>query len=149
MRCEIKYLRQTLKRLARLPKSKLLSALEHREVAVLDEAQVNVADKTIVYVTNSGGKPSASQIGRLMATQSFRSGRNVLLFDLGLKSSKKDDENSIKDVSGISINASDKTFDQAQDFGGSAFFTSANFGNQMRALLKAYDQIFICSDDES
>ena len=50
-------------------------------------------------------------------------------------------------LAGIAINASDETFDQAQDFGGSAFFTSANFGRQMKALLEAYDQIFICSDD--
>ena len=149
VRATVSFKTNSLKRLARIPKSKLLSALEHRQVAVLDEAQVNVADKPIVYVTNSGGKPSASQLGRLMATQSFRSGRNILLFDLGLKSSKTGDENSIKDVSGISINASDETFDQVQDFGGSAFFTSAKFGNQMKALMKAYDQIFICSDDES
>ena len=72
---------------------------------------------------------------------------DVLLFDFSPQSREKGDENSIKDVSGISINASDETFDQAQDFGGSAFFTSANFGNQMRALMKAYDQIFFCSDD--
>ena len=137
-----------LRRLARLPLSELLNTVEQRHITVLDEAQVNVADKPIVYVANSGGMPSASQLGRLMATQSFKSGRNVLLLNLGLKSSKKGDENSIKDVSGIAINTSDETFDQAHDLGGSAFFTSANFGRQMKALMEAYEQIFICSDDE-
>ena len=70
-----------------------------------------------------------------------------MLLDLGRKSSKEGDGNSIGDVAGISINTSDETFDQAQNFGGSAFFTSANFGTQMKALMDAYDQIFICSDD--
>ena len=137
----------SLRRLTRLSFSKLLSALERHQVAVLDEAQVNVADRPIVYVANSGGKPSASQLGRLMATQSFRSGRNILLLNLDPQSSKIGDEKPNKDVAGIAINTSDKTFDQAQNFGGSTFFTSANFGGQMRALMKAYDQIFICSDD--
>ena len=137
----------SLRRPARLPASKLPDALELRSVSVLDEAQVNVADKPIVYVANSGGKPSASQLGRLMAIRSFQSGRNVLLFDLGPQSSKKGDEKSTKDVAGIAINASDETFDQAQSLRGSVFFTSVNFEKQMAALIEAYDQIFFCSDD--
>ena len=137
----------SIRRLARIPASKLPIALEQRQFAVLDEAQVNVADKPIVYVTNSGGRPSASLLGSLIATQSFRSGRNVLFFDFGPQSSKKADEKPIKDVAGIAINTSDDTFDQAKDFEGSAFFTSANFEKQMEALLKKYDQIFFCSDD--
>ena len=138
----------SLRRLARIPTSKLPNAIKQHRVAALDEAQVNVAEKPIVYVSNSGGKPSASQLGRLMATQSFRSGRNVLLFDLSSQSSKKGDDKSIKDVAGIAIKPSDETFDQAQGPGGSTFFTSANFGPQMKALIEAYDQIFFCSDDE-
>ena len=137
----------TLRRLVRLPASKLSTTLEQRDFAILDEAQIIVAEKPIVYVTNSGGKPFALQLGRLMATQSFRSGRNVLLFDLSSQSSKKGDEQSIREVAGIPINTSDETFDQAQGPGGSAFFTSANFRQQIQALMEAYDQIFICSDD--
>ena len=138
----------SFRRLARLPLSKLLYTLEQRHFAVLDEAQVNVADKSIVYVANSGGKPSAPQLGRLMATQSFRSGRKVLLFDLSSKSSKQSDNQSIKDIAGIAIKTSNENFDQAWDFGGSKFFTFANFEPQIKALLETYDQIFICSDDE-
>ena len=138
----------SLRRLSRLPISKLLNTLDQRHVAVLDEAQVNLADKPIVYVTNSGGKLSASQLGQLMATQSFRSGRKVLLCDLGIQSNKKDDEKPTMDISGISINPSDETFDRARNLEISAFFTSANFGSQIKALIEAYDQIFICSDDE-
>ena len=82
-----------------------------------------------------------------MATQSFQSGRNVLLLNLGPQSSKKGDEKSNKEVGGIAIDTSDEIFDQAQDFGGSAFFTSANFGRQMKALMETYDQVFICSDN--
>ena len=81
-----------------------------------------------------------------MATQSFRSGRKVLLFDLSSQSSK-DGRKPIRDIAGISIIASEETFDQAQDFGGSAFVTSANWEYQMKALMEAYEQIFICSDD--
>ena len=137
----------SLRRLTRLSGSKLLNALKQRHIAILDETQVNIADRPIVYVTNSDGRPSASQLGRLMATQSFRSGRDVLLFDLSSQPSKDDDRKPIKEIASIAINTSDETFDQAQGFGGSAFFTSANFRGQMRALIDAYDQIFICSDD--
>ena len=31
---------------------------------------------------------------------------------------------------------------------GSGFFISTKFESQMKALLEAYDQVFICSDDE-
>ena len=137
----------SLRRLTRLSGSKLLNALKQRHIAILDETQVNIADRPIVYVTNSDGRPSASLLGRLMATQSFRSGRDVLLFDLSSQPSKDDDRKPIKEIASIAINTSDETFDQAQGFGGSAFFTSANFRGQMRALIDAYDQIFICSDD--
>ena len=68
----------SLRRLARLPASKLPNALEKRSVPVLDEAQVNSRISQL-FMANSGGKPSAAQLGRLMATQSFRSGRKVLL----------------------------------------------------------------------
>ena len=138
----------SIRRLARLPLTTLLSTLKQRHIAVLDEVQVNVADKPIVYVANSGGRPSALQLGRLMATQSFQSGRNALLLNLGPQSNKKGDETPNREVAGIAINTSDETFDQAQDFRGSAFFTSANFGPQMKAVMEAYDQIFICSDEE-
>ena len=138
----------SLRRLARLPLSKLLNTLEKRNIPTLDEAQVKVAGRSMVYLSNSGGRPSASQLGRLMATRSFQSGRNVLLFDLSSQPSKEGGKKSNREVSGISINNSDKTFDQAWDFGGSAFFTSAEFVRQMKALLKTYDQIFICNDDE-
>ena len=71
-----------------------------------------------------------------------------MFFDLEAQSSKKGDEKSTVDIAGITIKPSDETFDQAQNLGGSSFFTSTNFRNQMKALLKTYDQIFICSDDE-
>ena len=138
---------KSLIRLARLPASKLPNALKQRRVAALDEAQVNVADRPLVYVTNSSGKPSASQLGRLMATKSSQSGRNVLLFDLSHTSRKNSGKKPIKEIEGLALVQSDEGFDQAQDFEGSAFFTSANFGYQMKALLEAYDQVFICSDD--
>ncbi len=137
----------SLRKFIKLPLSKLVNTLENRHVHILDEAQVNVADKPIVCVTNSDGRPSASKLGRLMATQSFRSGRNVLLFDLSSKSNKESDKKPNRDIAGVAINASDTTFDQALDFGGSAFFTSAEFGRQMKALMEAYNHIFICSDD--
>lgn len=139
----------SIKRLARLPASKLLSVLENQQVATLDEAQVILADKPIVYVTNSGSKPSASQLGRLLAIQSLRSGKNVLLFAVDPKSEKKVIEKPPGDIAGTSITSSDLGFDQLQDFGSTAFFTSTNFGSQMKALLEAYDQIFICSDNEN
>ena len=138
----------SLRRLVKLPTSKLLNTLELSKVTVLDEAQVNLADKQVVYVTNSNGRPSASQIGRLIALQSFRSGRKVLLFDLGTESNKNGNEKSTMEIAGVAIKKSEEGFDQVQNYGGSAFFTSTNFGNQLKALIDTYDQVFICSDDE-
>ena len=61
----------SLRSLARLPELKLLSKLEQSQVTVLDEVQVNLADKQVVYVSNSSGRHYARQIGRLMASQNF------------------------------------------------------------------------------
>ena len=138
----------SLKSLAKLPELKLLNTLERRQINILDEAQVNLADKQIVYVSNSGGRLCASQLGRLLAFQSFRSGRNVLLFKLDLQSEKKTTENPEKNIANFTITNSKLGFDQVQNCEGSTLFTSVNFGVQMKALLKAYDQVFICSDDE-
>ena len=48
---------------------------------VLDEAVLKLANKKIIYVLNSGGRPTAPNAARLLATKSAQSGRNVVLCD--------------------------------------------------------------------
>ena len=138
----------SLRRIAQLPFSKLIIALEKRRPAVLIEAAITLSRKKIVYVVHSGGKTSASQTAQLLATQSFLSDRNILLFDPNVQSEDKLKESKLKDVAGLSIVTSEEGFDLVRSFDGFSFFTSKNFEEQLNAIVSLYDQIFISSNDQ-
>ena len=47
----------------------------------LDEATLKLSAKKVIYIFNSEGGPFASDVARLLATQSAKSGRSVVLCD--------------------------------------------------------------------
>ena len=55
----------------------------------LDQLDLRLSDKKIVYVLNSGGRPSASNAARLLAAKSAQSGRSVVLCDTTGQSEKE------------------------------------------------------------
>ena len=84
---------KTIRRLARKSISDITSRLSKGEITVLNEAHLKLASKSIIYVVNSGGQPTASNAARLLAIQSAQSGRNVVLCDTTGQSEKEIKEN--------------------------------------------------------
>jgi hypothetical protein len=107
---------------------------------------VLLASKNLIYVVNTGLTPSASQTSRLLAIQSSQSGRSVLLIDPTLRLTN--DGETQKEISGIHITQSTGGFDASSGSGDSTFFRSNNFSTQLKALLSAYDQVIISSDNQ-
>ena len=101
-----------------------------------------------MYFLNMGGKPSASQMARLIAVQSSRSGRNVLVCDTINVTSYSSKERPLNDLSGFSVHGSEGGFDTVDDAIAETFFTSSNFYKHLKTLISRYDQVFICSDQK-
>ena len=72
---------KSIRRLARKSIPEITAQLSKRQITALDEADLKLAGKTLIYVVSSGGQPTASNTARLLATHSAQSGRNVLLCD--------------------------------------------------------------------
>ena len=68
-----------IKKISRWPISKIDSYLSKKRILDLDEAEVNLANKKLIYILNCGGRPFASKVAQLLATKSHRSGRKVIL----------------------------------------------------------------------
>ena len=86
--------------------SKLLIKLRKTKNEELRQAEVALSSKKLVYFLNMGGKPSASQMARLIAVQSSRSGRNVLVCDTINVTSYSSKERPLNDLSGFSVHGS-------------------------------------------
>ena len=127
---------------------KIFKALDKSPPVELEEAIATLSNKKLIYVTNNGGSPSASQMSRLLAAQSFRSGRKTLLFNTSIKFGKNDDTNIKKDIDRIKIAKADEGFDEVQEENGSIFANSSTFEQQIKSLMSSYEQVFICSDNQ-
>ena len=136
------------KRIARLKSSSLPSALSNREINELDEAEVSLSDKHLVYFVDLEGRPTAAQAARLLATQSSKSGKNIVLCDVSNQSSKEIEGHPTIVISDITVSKADGGFDILTECGGASFFTSKNFKSTMESLLSAYDQVYISSDSQ-
>ena len=115
----------------------------------LEEACATLADKSLIYVMWTGGRPMASQMTRLMATQNFRSGRKILFFDTTQKRKKYDEKLDLKEITDLTIRVSDEGFDKVESNIGSDFFTSNTFEGKIKSMLSSYDKVFICSDNQN
>lgn len=137
-----------LKRISRLPGSKLLSSLSHRKILDLDEAAVILSDEKLIYVMNSGGHISAPEIARVLAAKSTASGRNVIICDSsGFVSKLESTKLKTKDVSGILVARSEIGFDIVQG-DETSFFTTSDFKSNIESLYSNYGQIFVCAQNK-
>ena len=136
----------TFRRIARFSGDRLVKALNKRKPPSLDDVDVLLASKNLVYIVNTGLTPSASQTGRLLAVQSSQSGRSILLIDPTLRLTN--DGETQKEISGIHITQSEGSFDASNGSGDGTFFRSKNFATQLKALLSSYDQVIISSDNQ-
>jgi uncharacterized protein involved in exopolysaccharide biosynthesis len=136
----------TFRRVARLSGDRLIKVLNKRKQSSLDDVDVLLASKNLIYVVNTGATPSASQTARLLAIHSSQSGRSVLLMDPTLTSTN--DNETQKEISGFHITPSEGGFDASNCGEDNTFFRSINFETQLKALLSSYDQIIISSNNQ-
>ena len=140
---------KSIRRLSRKPISDIISFFSKHKIMVLDEAAVKLSNKKVVYVFNSGGKPSASDAARLLATQSAQSGRRVVLCDTTGQSETGIDDSSSSTSSEFSIVDMGENINILANTNGSYFFTSKQFNSTIKDLTKRFDQVFVCSSNSN
>ena len=124
-------------RISRLGLSGILSQISEKRLIELDEALIKLARQKLIYVINSGGRPTADGITRL-AAKSAISGRKVMLCDTSGLSSDENSKLTLKTLSGMSFTSTDGGPDVLQEFDinkGVSFFTSSDFTNNMEKLI--------------
>ena len=119
--------------------------LSKQQIPTLNEAAIRLANKNIIYVMNSGGKLTASNAARLLATQSAQSGKNIVLCDTTGQSTKDIKGNAEIDSSGLPIHNINDNLSVISDATGSSFFTSKNFNMTIKDLEERFDQVFLCT----
>ena len=137
---------KNIKRLAKKSFSEVAAQLSKRQITVLDEADLQLANKDIIYVMNSGGQPTASNAARLLAAQSAQSGRNVVLCDTTGQTYQEIKAKGTKGSSDFSIHKVNKNMSVVIGAVGNSFFTSKTFNSKINDLSKSFDQVFICTN---
>ncbi|MDA7592268.1 Wzz/FepE/Etk N-terminal domain-containing protein [Rhodobacteraceae bacterium] len=136
------------KRIAKLKSSSLASALSNREINELDEAEVSLSNKHLVYFVDIEGRPTAAQAARLLATKSSKSGKNIVLCDVSNQSNEEIEGHPTIVISDITVSKADGGFDILTECSGVSFFTSKNFKSTIESLVSGYDQVYISSDSQ-
>ncbi len=123
---------KSIRRISRKSISDIISYISKHRMVVLDEATVKLSNKNVIYVFNSGGRPSASDAARLLASQSAQSGRSVVLCDTTGNSEQniKDDPSSTG--SEFSIVGLGDNINILTNTKGSYFFTSKKFKSTIK-----------------
>ena len=135
-----------IRRLARKSITEIMAQLSKRQITVINQADLKLATKKIIYVMNSGGQLTASNATRLLATQSAQSGRSIVLCDTTGKSEKEiKDKIKPEDTDYQIHNLNDSISVMKLSLGGS-FFTSQIFNSTIQKLASKYDQVFVCTD---
>ena len=135
-----------VQRLARKSISNVTAQLSKRQMTALVEADLKLASKNIIYVMNSGGRPTSSSVARILAIQSAQSGRNVVLCDTTGQYENGIEGKTIKN--GLhpalqDINENMSVMTEAVD---ASFFTAKTFSATIENLSKRFDQVFICTN---
>ena len=134
-----------IKRLSKKSTADIVPFILKHSLVALDEAALKVAHKKIIFVLNAGGKPTAPNATRLLASQSAQSGRNVLICDTTGKSNEKIKGKVTEQISNITIVDMGMNINIMTEAKGASFFTSKNFNSTIKELTDRFDQIFICS----
>ena len=138
-----------VRRIARMPMSKLSDYFEKRTLIEIDEAEIRLAKDRLIFIFNSGSRSSASDIARVLAVKSAKSGRKVALCDTSGRSNTVIDGNNDSFAEKMSTEKSETGVHILQGYSernGIAFFTSSNFKSNIQNLLDQFDQIYVCSD---
>ena len=139
---------RSLKKFSSWPITKITSYISKHRVLEADEAEINLSQKKLIYIFNIGGRPTASDVARLLATKSSMSGRKVVLCDKTGNSEKDTEDEETEDVSGVSIARLNNKISVLKDDKEPSFFTSTKFKTRIETLMASYDQIFICASNK-
>ena len=140
---------KSIRRLSRKSISDIISHVSRNRIMILDEAAVKLSNEKVVYVINSGGRPSASDAARLLATQSAQSGRSVVLCDTTGQSAKYIKESASTTGSEFSIFGAGENISLLTNLNDSYFFTSQKFNTTVKELTERFDQVFVCSNNSN
>jgi len=138
-----------IRRLARKSIPDITGQLSKRQMTVVDEADLKLANKKLIYIMNSGGQMTASNTARLLAIQSAQSGRNVVLCDTTGQVEKEIKEKSSTEGSTFSIQKINDNLSAITDANGSSFFTATTFNTTIKDLAKRFDQVFVCTSNRN
>ena len=137
-----------IRRISRGSISKIKSILSKRRVHSIDEAEIKLANKSLIYFLNYGGQPSASGTARLLATQSSKSGRKVVLCDTTGESDKEIEEAPSNHSCGYSIAKLDPYLSVVVSANGTSFFTASSFSSTIKDLMANFDQVIVSSSNK-
>ena len=140
------------KPIRRLTKKSIINITAHlskQQITVLNEADLKLSSKNIIYVINSGGQLTAPNAARLLAIQSVQSGRNVLLCDTTGQSEKEIKEKIEPGDAAFPIHNITNSISVMTGALGASFFTSKTFNATIKDLMGRFDQVFICSSNRN
>ena len=140
---------KTIKRVARRSIAQIILMISKKEITVLDEADLQLASKKIIYVMNSGGQPAATDAARLLATQSAQSGRTVLLCDTTGSSEKEIKEAVTTQIHGLTVRSLSNNLSVLSGNQGANLFKSKTFNVTIKELSDRFDQVFICTSNKN
>ena len=140
---------KTIKRVARRSIAQIILMISKKEIKVLDEADLQLASKKIIYVINSGGQPAATDAARLLATQSAQSGRNVLLCDTTGSSEKEIKEAVTTQIRGLTVRSFSNNLSVLSGNQGANLFKSKTFNVTIKDLSDRFDQVFRCTSNKN
>ena len=138
-----------LKKIARMSISKLLVDMSKHKKLKFEEAEIKLGNKKLIYILNCGGRTTASDTARVLATQSSTSGRRIAILDQSYQSINVGDETIIEKFPNLCVVENHDNIDILKDERAYYFFTALNFSSTIEELIKSYDQVFICTDNEN
>ena len=138
-----------IKRLARKTFAEIVSLLPKRRLVELNKALIKLANKKIIYVINTGGQPSSSNTARLLALNSARSGKNILLCDTTGYSEKEIRSKSTQSSSDLPTISVDNNVSVLKEVDGVPFFISKDLNSSVKNLTARFDQVFVCASNKN
>ena len=140
---------KSFKRLSRRLIPKIIKFISNNRLLALDEAEIKLANKKLIYVISSSGRLNATSAVRLLASQSSLSGRKVVICDTTGRIEKEFTDGPTEHSSGLSIVSVGENLNLMTDISGASFFTSIKFSSTIKELMNNFDQVFICGSNKN
>jgi len=138
-----------IKKLSRKSIPKIIKSNSKYRLLALEEAELILAKKKLVFIFNSGGRLQTSKVASILASQSSQSGRKVILCDTTGQTEKEIEDTPKQHVSKLPIINVKNNMNVMTGATEASFFTSTNFNSTIKDLVDHFDQVFICSSNSN